>query len=213
MIFKWIHCKVLSENKKAFSDAQSRWGDISKAQGFIGQFGGWDLKNLESACIISLWEDEKSFDDFMSRRHDNIVNQNNQSSTYYECNIYFLNSITSMHGEHNDLIQAIPEGRYMRVADCQVKEDRKAHFEEAQRNIWIPEMAKSEGMLGGQFSIKNDENRYFVTTLWDSKKNHAAYVDEKVSGLRKKADVSNDLNNIIGRFIELEKSWLVLPVK
>jgi heme-degrading monooxygenase HmoA len=209
MIFKWIHCKSSLEQRSAFSKAQKEWGSISNAPGFIAQFGGWDLKDNDSACIISLWKDQDSFDHFMENLHDPIVEKNNQSATYYDSEVTFFFPLISMPGKFEDLVSAIHEGKFMRVADCQVYAHSSSHFEDVQKSVWIPEMNTAKGMLGGQFNKK--DQRYLVTTLWDEEFNHEEYAKTKVPVLRKKADVSMDLESIIGRFIKLESSWLILP--
>lgn len=211
MIFKWIHCKVHSEKRNYFSDAQSKWGSMCDTPGFIGQFGGWDLNDIESACIISLWKDQSSFNYFMNNIHDSIIKDSGQAMTYYECNVDFFDPVIPMPGKYRDIVSAIPEGNFLRVADCIVKSDKISHFKDVQKKIWIPEMQDVRGMMGGQFSVKFDENRYLVTTLWDTEGNHTEYANQKIPLLRKKADVSNDLETIIGRIIKLEPSWLVLP--
>lgn len=211
MIFKWIHCKVASDNKEAFSKAQSKWNAIAKAKGFVGQLGGWDTKDTFSAYIISLWEDQESFNNFMRNLHDEIVANNNQNKTYLQCNVNFFDPILPMPGKYQDLASSISESKYMRVADCYVKANKVSHFKEVQKKIWIPEMAKSKGMLGGQFSVDRNNNRFLVTTLWDSEENHNEYVKQKVSTLRETANVTDDLEKIKGHFVKLESSWMVLP--
>jgi len=52
MYIKWIVCKVPTSKKKQFSIAQEKWNKMAKANGFIAQTGGWNLKNTNEACII-----------------------------------------------------------------------------------------------------------------------------------------------------------------
>jgi len=199
------------DKKEAFSIAQSQWNKIANSPGLIGQFGGWDTLEKKSACIVSLWQDQKCYDHFMTNIHDEIASKNNQSSTYDELEICFFDTLYPMPGKFPDLKSAISDGVYLRVADCYVKEAQALHFENIQKTIWIPAMKQSEGMLGGSFNLQNNgAKRYLVTTLWDNEKDHSLYTKEKVPELRKKANVADDLEKIVGRLIKLEPSWLVL---
>lgn len=211
MIFKWIHCKVHENRKEAFSTAQEQWKDTSTAPGFIGQFGGWDLNNKESACIVSLWKDDKSFKNFMDNIHDNITDANNQLETYYEIDIKFMDPQLDISGKYEKLYQAVIDAKYLRVADCLVRKDHVQHFEKVQSEVWIPAMSSTNGMLGGIFTKKEDN--YLVASLWDGLNSHQKYSDEQVSKLREKADVSSDIETMIGRLIEIIPEWTVLPEK
>ena len=109
-----------------------------------------------------------------------------------------------MPGEYSDLIGAIPKGKILRVADCIVKNGHTNQFREVQQNIWIPEMQRSKGMLGGSFNIgaQQENRRFLVTSLWDTWENHSAYAQNKVPDLRKHADVKEDLETMEGRLVQ-----------
>lgn len=68
--------------RKEFSASQEKWKDTTKADGFIAQAGGWNLLNLNEACIISFWKDRESLDWFMQNLHDEIFQNNKQAATY-----------------------------------------------------------------------------------------------------------------------------------
>lgn len=214
MLMKWITCRVAAERREAFSRAQAKWDAIRSAPGLVGQLGGWDRRHADTACILAVWRDSDSYDRFMAEVHDRVAGASGQASTYESMQVRFFSSEMKMPGRLGDLAQAIPGGRFLRVAECRVAESRVEHFFEAQKRVWIPAMAESEGMLGGYFSADTTAgDRFLVVTLWDSDDSHARYASTQVPHLRQQADVSSDLDDIVGRFVELEPAWRVLPFR
>ncbi len=140
MLIKWIVCKVKPEDHTRFSKAQEAWGELSGAEGFIAQFGGWDLKNNGDACILGLWRDKESYDKFMNSVHDKVFEGNAQENTYESISVSLFDAVLDMPGLHENLVASLSEGRYLRVADCNVKPDHINHFVTVQRELWIPAM-------------------------------------------------------------------------
>ncbi|USN48514.1 MAG: YdbC family protein [Pseudobdellovibrionaceae bacterium] len=209
MLIKWIVCKVIPEHRTSFSKAQEAWQELSDVDGFIAQFGGWDLKNSGDACILGLWKDKESYDQFMNHVHDNVFETNSQENTYESISVGLFDTVLDMPGLHSNLVTSLCDGKYLRVADCKVKPDHVDHFVAVQREIWIPEMAKAKGMIGGNFNRSPCEDRFIVTTLWTEQKLHDEYSKNIVPSLREKANVSNDLIHMTGRFVLLEPTWEV----
>lgn len=177
MIMKWLVCKVEKNSRSVFSEAQAKWGIISKAPGFLVQMGGWDEKSNDCACILSIWSDQSHYDYFMTEIHDVVTNSNSQGSSYTSIKVDFFSPILPMSGKFKNLISAAATGKFLRVADCIVKSDRVDHFCRIQQEIWIPEMQRSQGMLGGSFNsgIQKNGNHFLVTSLWDSLESHKIY--------------------------------------
>lgn len=88
MLLKWIVCQVSEEQKESFSEAQASWKKLSDVPGFLGQWGGWNLKEPMEACILSLWSDQESYQTFMSQIHDRIFLNSNQEATYKSILLY-----------------------------------------------------------------------------------------------------------------------------
>ncbi|RRJ65207.1 DUF4937 domain-containing protein [Paenibacillus oralis] len=83
MLIKWVTCTVASANKKAFSQAQSRWSLLSQVPGVIGQIGGWERKgDLLEAHIFGFWESAELYREFMDIFHDEIFQKTRQHGTY-----------------------------------------------------------------------------------------------------------------------------------
>jgi hypothetical protein len=82
---------VLEGKKERFSQAQGCWGELAKVPGFIAQIGGWS--NPNEACILALWKDEKSYENFMLFYHDPIYENIKQNGTYESITIDLCESI------------------------------------------------------------------------------------------------------------------------
>ncbi|MGE8021979.1 DUF4937 domain-containing protein [Peribacillus frigoritolerans] len=80
---KWIKCQVNEENKRSFSKAQERWGQIRHCDGFIGQIGRWNRNEPCEAGILSVWKDLHCHQRFMQHQHDEIFASSDQGSTYF----------------------------------------------------------------------------------------------------------------------------------
>lgn len=210
MYIKWIVCEVPIAKKEKFSKAQEKWNKTVESKGFIAQTGGWNLKNTNEACIIAFWENKESLLYFMKHFHDAIFLDNKQVNTYSSITVSYFNSLMNMEGESKNIIETLHNSKFIRIADCTVKEGQTNHFEEVQKSIWIPSMKKATGMLGGKFSI-NEQNKlnYLVHSFWASKKQHQNYVQNQLPLNQKSAYISNDLDTISGKFIEIEEKWTV----
>lgn len=212
MYIKWIVCEVPTKHKKQFSIAQEKWIKTKEAKGFIAQTGGWNLLNPKEACIISFWKDKESLTNFMNNLHDDIFFQNQQSATYTSITVSYYNSLLTMEGSENSIPKAIKKGQLLRIADCEVKQNKKTHFIEVQKSIWLPTMKKSEGMLGGKFAVKvTNSLNYLVSTFWDSESNHKKYLQMQLPMNQKAANINDDLKSIQGKLVLLEKSWKIIP--
>ena len=211
MYIKWIVCEVKNNFKKEFSTAQEQWIETQNSVGFIGQVGGFDLKSKNIACIISFWENENSLKLFMKNIHDKIFLKNNQSEYYNSIRVDYFNSELKMEGEYDLLIDALNNSKFLRVADCLVKQEKTDHFDNVQKEVWLPEMKESKGMLGGVFSKNvNNTSHYLVSTFWSSSENHRKYVETNLQKLKIKSDVKNDIENVIGIQIILIDTWKII---
>lgn len=212
MRVKWIVCHVIGRLKNEFSLAQEKWADIKDAPGLVGQIGGWDLKSENTACILGFWEDEASLKFFMEHLHDKITSANHQSQYCSSIEVGHFNTLLTMEGACRHLTGALKKAKLLRIADCQVKKEKTAHFEKVQKEVWLPGIQKAQGMLGGKFSrgMPTAESRYLVSTLWNSEDDHASYVEADLLRLRINSDVKNDLAHMVGRQVLLVDAWKVL---
>jgi len=205
MLLKTIYCKVEEEKKALFSKAQEKWQAIQHLDGFHGQFGGW---NEDEACVFTLWEDRRAYQSFMNSAHDIIYLNSNQEDTFLSCEIELFQPLYDITDTHlNDVITA---GSFVRVAICDVKQQRKKQFLHKQETIWNKGMENAKGMLGGVVgkSLKN-ENCYIVLTYWKDEMAHQNYVEEIFQELYKLANIHEDLKDIRGKQAVCKEEWLV----
>ena len=211
MYIKWLVCSVKKGLRNDFSKAQEKWIETQKAEGFMGQVGGWDINNENDAGIISFWENKALLENFMKNSHDDILLNSHQSGTYESIVVGHFESNLEMEGRASSLIDAMKLGKLLRIADCSVKRHRTEHFEKVQKTVWLAGMKRSEGMLGGMFAkAATNPPRYLVATFWDSVANHQNYVRNELPVLQKKSKVDEDINVIVGKQVLLKDSWLIV---
>jgi heme-degrading monooxygenase HmoA len=211
MLGKWIVCEVAEEKEDRFSHAQEQWSEIAGLDGFLGQVGGWDARTPGRACIAALWADPKQYRAFMAGPHEDVVRESSQAATYDAIAVALFDVIGVMPGRCDSLNRALALGAVLRVADCAVRDDRREHLVEVQRSVWMPGMARADGMLGGVFGrVRGADARYLVATLWQDKEAHARYVAECLPRLRAEAEVERDVERLEGHLVHLEPPWRVL---
>lgn len=203
MLLKWIVCACLPKEKEPFSKAQEQWSKLTGASGFQGQFGGWDGNK---ACILGLWRDASSYQDFMSALHDDITDSNDQAQSYQSIKVHILKS-------SEEIGQGFPRDlrgdETLRVACCELREGRFASFKEQQEQLWNPGMGACEGFRGGRWGYDEEARLALVTTLWDSEDAHNHYQREVFPALKEAAQTGRDMVTIQGYKLKLEAKWLV----
>lgn len=213
MIIKRIICTVKESERATFYEHQKQWKSISKAKGFLGQIGGWNNKQLLTACIYSFWESEIDYQEFMEREHDQIFVNSGQESTYESINVSLFEEKLSIPGLEENIVTIIKASNYIRVALSQVKEHKIKHFVDIQEKVWNAEMQNSEGMLGGTFATNQKQNNEFlVLTGWESEDNHQNYMKRNFPKLLKKANPKEDVLDLKGEQFKVEEAWRVCPI-
>lgn len=191
MLMKWIKCQVNEENKRSFSKAQEGWGELRHCAGFMGQIGGWNRNEPFEAGILSIWKDLQSYQSFMQHQHDEIFGKSGQGSTYTNISVDIYEKIFNL--GTTDMTAFFCKGKLLRVADCSVENDKKAGFEQVQKDIWNKGM--TPGMLSGAIG-KGQSGRCLAASLWDNEYLHQRYVDKELAALIREAGV-----------IELHPKW------
>ncbi|MDM5239168.1 DUF4937 domain-containing protein [Bacillus cereus] len=209
MLLKTIFCKVEEEKREMFSDAQEKWRDLQHLDGFHGQFGGW---NEDEACVYTLWEDRGAYQSFMNGAHDIIYLNSNQKDTFLSCEIELFQTLYDI--ADTPLKDVIKQGSFVRVAICDVKQQKENQFLHKQETIWDKEMEKIKGMLGGVVgkSLKH-ENRYIVLTYWKDEIAHERYMKEIFPGLYQLANINEYVESINGKKIIRKEEWSVAASK
>ena len=171
MFIKWIVCSAAEGKNQQFSDAQEKWNETIKANGFIAQAGGWDLEN--KACIISLWDNKESLDSFMKILHDEIVDRNQQDATYNSIDITHYDSMLEIKGSSGSLGAAIKTSKLLQIVNYRVKKHKMENFEKVQKDFGLSLIKRSKGMLGGILSKAADNTpNYLMLTFWNTMENY-----------------------------------------
>ncbi len=212
MFLKWIVCDVPNKRRTAFSDAQQQWQSIRCATGLVAQVGGWfPAGRSDMACILGIWQDARAYSRFFEYLHDAVTDVNMQADTYSSARIGNYVQLLEMGGSHG-LAGAAQRAGFLRIADCRVAPGHRNSFIAKQMTIWQPAMASQPGMLGGAFAVHSDDPlRFLVVSLWSDVSKHDRYASERVPGLRKRAQVDDDLEEISGYHLRLLREWAVLP--
>lgn len=93
MFIKRISCRVKEDQTDVFSKSQEQWQSVNTIKGFLGQLGGWSIKNEFTACIFSFWENKDAYTYFMDNVHDGIFFNTNQSSTYLSIDVELFEEV------------------------------------------------------------------------------------------------------------------------
>ncbi|MDM5188696.1 YdbC family protein [Bacillus sp. DX4.1] len=207
MILKSIFCHVEKEQKELFSTAQEKWRELTKLEGFHGQFGGW---NEETACVFAAWENMNTYQQFMNETHDTIFYNSNQKDTYTLCETELYQSLFDM--TETSFTEVIPNSSFARIAICDVKNGDDQQFLHVQETVWNIGMERSEGMLGGVVGRSlTKPNRYLVLSLWKDEESHRYYVEEIFPALYELANVSAYVSNVNGKQVTYVDEWSVCP--
>jgi len=214
MIIKKIFCKVKENQKEIFYEHQKQWKTLSKVKGFLGQVGGWSVKQPLTACIYSFWESQTDYLKFMEEQHDQIFVNSGQESTYDSIKIGMYQEELWIPGLEDHIVNVLKKGNYIRVALYQVKEGRVNNFVDMQKTVWNIGMQKSEGMLGGIFAISQKHNNEFlVLTGWENEVDHQNYIEQIFPELLNIAKPNNDVSELRGEQFKVEEAWRVCPIR
>lgn len=212
MLLKWIVCKVPEHLRSEFIAAQKAWSQLAALPGFKAQTAGWNIKSSADACILSMWNDLESYQQFMNSEHDKILRYNQQDRTRDAIATDVMNTLMELPGAAPSLEAAITDAEVIRVADCIVREGREAQFREAERDVWAPGMQQADGMLGGVFCRSTEPlPRYLVVSFWKSVEQHESYVQSKYNSLSVKSEVADNVEELSSYLIKVDRNWTVLP--
>lgn len=212
MWLKWIVCEVEESQRAAFSAAQEQWSTMIGQSGLVGQFGGWDRNQPDTAGVLGLWENQKSLEAFMAPDglHDQIYAANNQASAMRSSKVSLFRELFPMHGTFPSQRAAARNASWLRVASCRVADAAYLSFLEAQRQIWLPGMRAAKGMLGGSFAGDGADG-FLVTSLWESEEDHANYCTDILPDLRTQVmQMDGFPESVVGFSIPLEPRWNIL---
>ncbi|MGW2406778.1 YdbC family protein [Streptomyces sp. NPDC001739] len=201
MLVKWIRLTVV--DRRGFERGQRKWAGLLGEPGFRGQGGGWSRGRPDVAHLVGFWESRAFYDSFMARSHDRLAAA--QTGTYKDAQVRLF--------EHEFDVKvgfrpSFGDVDVLRLAHCQVRQDRVDHFMLMQEKVWNPAMAGSPGMLRGMLGRAPGEE-FLVLSMWQSAAERGKYRPERVERLALRAQIAADVQAIAGDVVQLEPSWTV----
>jgi hypothetical protein len=133
VLIKWVVVRVgdLAE----FRRGQLAWAEVGRCEGFVGQLGGWSRRDDAVAHIVGGWASEPSYHAFMADAHDRIAAA--QVGTYDGIEVRLFDLRLKIGA---GLFAATGDAGLLRLAHCHVPAHRRAHFLQAQVDVWNPGM-------------------------------------------------------------------------
>jgi quinol monooxygenase YgiN len=217
MLVKLIVCRTT--DAPVFAEGQRTWRRLAALPGFLGQFGGWSTANDHEAVILSLWQDEAAYRQFMAATHDGLYAASGQSAVMASVQTACFREDVPIPGRQPDLGALVsiltqgdaPEMPFLRLVDCTVHAEAREDFRDSQRTLWNPAL-KANGVLAGTFACGIDEpHRFLTASVWVSAADHDAYNRNAVPQLMRHADVISKCRAITGRIVIVEPAWSVSP--
>jgi len=164
MYIKWIVCEVKEGMKKAFSKAQEQWAVTSHSKGFVGQIGGWELNNKNTACILSFWENQEYLEHFMANLHDKVFFNNNQADYYDSIHVEYYTTTSSVSMTEVSLLGQINTATFFQVNMLDTLPNRRRFMMTGKLN---PQRSRKAGVVSNYLTITFFEtlNMSFLTNL------------------------------------------------
>ncbi|TCS96423.1 DUF4937 domain-containing protein [Hazenella coriacea] len=212
MLIKWIVSTVSTQQKDTFHQCQRGWQEMNKAPGFIIQFGGWNLKNPEEACIVSMWENQDKYDQFMNIMHDQIYEKSGQSGTFEHLEVHLFEKWCNINGGRVEqvFVPCVQAGQTIRIADCLVKENHLEHYLMMQESVWNLGLGNAPGMVKGVFARSlTSLNRYLVLSCWRDQERYQIFAKRLLPELERWARSKEDLGSFQGKVFEIEQDWII----
>jgi hypothetical protein len=201
MLVKWITCAVV--DRPGFDRGQRRWEVLRAVPGFVGQIGGWSVRDPATAHVFAFWTSRTDHERFLAGPHDGLAAA--QAGTYARIQVRLFDHRLAI---REPFRPEFSQASQLRVAHCLVHPQRVEHFTDAQIKVWNPGMGSAPGMLGGVFA-QAAEAEFLVLSMWISAAAHEAYRNERFAELRRRAGAAEDLAEVAGDLVEVEPAWSV----
>jgi len=185
---------------------------LQQQQGFCGQIGGFNLESSNpQACTLTFWSSVRAYVKFMERERESALARY-QERKREMIEVALFNSSITFPDESQAVLECLEKSAILRVTDCRIRAEKEDHFVSVEKDVWIPGMSWSEGMLAGIFSkAMNDEPRYLVTTFWKDLHAHNNYHQNVFPDLSETANSGEDVCQMSRSLLKLEPSWFVRP--
>jgi diacylglycerol kinase len=203
MFIKRIICQVDQDQKKAFSKAQEQWANIRNTKGFMGQIGGWQVKNEPTAMIMSFWENSNTYEFFMKHIHDTITLQNKQNAYYNTITTSFYEGLQTTLEDKNNFKNSLIHAKVLKTTDIFLKKSIDEIFTKTTliKNLkenYLPYLIISK-------NIKNPKSLFILSLLENLDAKHENRYIKSLS-----YELKGFIENIKKESIILEKNWLII---
>jgi heme-degrading monooxygenase HmoA len=205
MLAKWI--AVDASNRAAFDEAQKRWSDLIKYDGFIAQVGGWVDTFPAKAGLLGLWRNFAAYRQFMETGHAETALQ--QKEICERIDIAIAGVIMHINQPDPQLLAASAE--CLRVSDITLQPNSSPIFVARQLATWNPALGSAEGMLGALVCrVDGDHDRFLSASFWRDRaclENFHATVFPATS---KEAATETYMKSLVSYHFALEPGWRVV---
>jgi heme-degrading monooxygenase HmoA len=201
MLVKWITCVVV--DRPGFDRGQRRWEALRAVPGFVGQVGGWSVRDPATAHVFAFWASRTDHERFLAGLHDGLAAA--QAGTFARIRVRLFDQRLAIREPFRPRFAEVGQ---LRVAHCLVHPQRVEHFTDAQAKVWNPGMGGAPGMLGGVFAQAAGAE-FLVLSMWASAADHEAYRTQRFAELRRRAGAAEDLAEVVGDLVEVERAWSV----
>jgi heme-degrading monooxygenase HmoA len=208
MLFKLIVATVPNDLRAQFSESQAAvWSGLESIPGFLAQIGGWEMARQSCAIVVTYWQNEKFYSEFMQQQHDSFADR--QRDMYSPLQVSTGHVIMTI--KETDPRVAIAEAGLVRISDLTLRPDSSPLFLAMQFDIWRPGLVSSGGMLGSTLSrLGRLPDRFASATFWRTSDALRAYLETVYPALSVQAKLKEHLEEMISYHVPLEPSWSVL---
>ena len=205
MLAKWI--VVDASNRAAFDEAQKRWSDLVKYEGFIVQLGGWVDSFPAKAGIVAFWRDFGAYRQFMETGHAELAHQQSETSEHIETAI----ASVIMQINRPDPRLLAGSAQCLRVSDATLQPNTSPIFVARQLEIWNPALRSADGMFGALVCrVDRNRDRFLSASFWRDRaalENFQARIFPVTS---EQAGMGTYMKSLVSYHFNLEPSWRIV---
>ena len=206
MLAKWI--VVDASNRAAFDEAQKRWSDLVKYDGFIVQLGGWVDSFPAKAGILSFWHDFGAYRQFMETGHAEVAQQQRETFEHIETAI----ASVIMRINQPDPRLLAESAQCLRVSDATLQPNSSPIFVARQLEIWNPILQSADGMLGALVCrVDANRDRFLAASFWRDRPALENFQETIFPGTSERAGTETYMKSLIPYHFTLEQTWVVKP--
>ena len=205
MLVKWIVAEA--SDRAAFDQAQRRWAELIRYDGFMGQVGGWLDPFPAKAGILAVWRDPGTYRRFMETDHDDLTKP--QSETYARIETSVATVIMRI-GE-SDPRFLVESAGCVRVTDATLEPDSSPIFVARQMQIWNPALEGADGMLGALICrLDHSPDRFLAASFWRDRPALENFQQTIFPATSKQADMESYMKAMVICHFSPEPSWRIV---